>query len=62
MGDGRVLETLHTVLCIVMVYAYTVSHFGDFDFLGKIYWYVRPTESHHIHKLIVCAGLIGEQE
>ncbi|KAI0640562.1 hypothetical protein C8Q79DRAFT_444074 [Trametes meyenii] len=32
------LESLHTVLCMEMVYQYTITHFGDFDFLGHIYW------------------------
>ncbi|KAI0666139.1 hypothetical protein C8Q78DRAFT_475548 [Trametes maxima] len=32
------LESLHTALCMEMVYQYTIMHFGDFDFLGRIYW------------------------
>ncbi|KAI0368447.1 hypothetical protein BV20DRAFT_969265 [Pilatotrama ljubarskyi] len=38
VGTVWVLETLHTALCMEMVYTYTITHFGDYDFLGNIYW------------------------
>ncbi|KAI0637551.1 hypothetical protein C8Q77DRAFT_374311 [Trametes polyzona] len=38
VGTVWVLESVHTALCMEMVYAYTVTHFGDFEFMGRIYW------------------------
>ncbi|KAI0333458.1 hypothetical protein GY45DRAFT_1368447 [Cubamyces sp. BRFM 1775] len=38
VGSVWVMETLHTALCMELVYTYSVTHFGDYDFLGNIYW------------------------
>ncbi|KAL7281915.1 hypothetical protein ACG7TL_003381 [Trametes sanguinea] len=38
VGAVWVMETLHTALCMELVYTYSVTHFGDYDFLGNIYW------------------------
>ncbi|KAI0771709.1 hypothetical protein BD413DRAFT_61235 [Trametes elegans] len=38
VGTVWVLESVHTALCMEMVYTYSVTHFGDYDFLGNIYW------------------------
>ncbi|EPQ54246.1 hypothetical protein GLOTRDRAFT_130624 [Gloeophyllum trabeum ATCC 11539] len=32
------LETLHTAFCIVFIYTYTITHFGDAPFLDQIHW------------------------
>ncbi|KAI8984860.1 hypothetical protein BD414DRAFT_537306 [Trametes punicea] len=38
VGAVWAMETLHTALCMELVYTYSVIHFGDYDFLGNIYW------------------------
>ena len=34
----RSLETLHTMFCIIMVYTYFVTHFGDETVAVAVIW------------------------
>lgn len=38
-----VLETIHTVFCVQVVYAYTVQQFGEFGYFKTINWGVGVT-------------------
>ncbi|OBZ76377.1 hypothetical protein A0H81_03417 [Grifola frondosa] len=38
VGAVWILETLHTGVCIEILYIYLIRHFGDLSFMGGIYW------------------------
>ncbi|RPD55084.1 hypothetical protein L226DRAFT_574893 [Lentinus tigrinus ALCF2SS1-7] len=43
VGSIWILEGVHTAFCIQFVYAYTINHFGDYDYMDHISWGASAT-------------------